>query len=265
MACDGWDIEPACLRIKRRAPPVAAASPSRHVDCSFLGRRRENRPVVELVEYFGRLAVKLRSEVDQVFLCRPLQLKGCGLRRERLRGGRAFPWNRCLGNGPHFDGPDRLAGDSVEDETESGLSDLRHGFDGLAIDLDIAQDRRSRQVVIPQAMMDRLVMPDPLTGFGFKTDERLGEKGVAQPVGAVPVVGGSAGRNVEVSQFFVSAHDRPWIRGPGVFPRVVFPGLVAEFAGLRNRMKGPCGLAGANIECTNITARRLLFHWRIAY
>src|SRR5215831_8470994 len=141
MTCDRWDIEPARLRIKRRSPPVGAASPSRHVDGSFLRRRRENRPVVELVEYFERLAVKLRSEVDQVFLCRPLQLKGCGLRREWLRRGRALSRNGRLGNGPLFDRPDRLSGHSVENETESGFGNLGYGFDGLAIDLDVAQDR----------------------------------------------------------------------------------------------------------------------------
>ena len=75
---------------------------------------------------------------------------------------------------------------------------------------------------------------------------------------AVVVGDRGADRQVDVAELRVGAHVRPDVGSPRPLPRFVSPGLVAEVAGLRNRVKDPLHLAGADVVAADVPRRRLL-------
>ena len=100
-------------------------------------------------------------------------------------------------------------------------------------------------------------MPLPLAGPGVQRDQTLGEQVVAAPVAAVPVVRRRRHRQVDEAELVVAAHHRPHVRVPGVLPGAVEPRLVAELAGLRNRVEDPAHLAGAHVVAADVAGRHL--------
>ena len=84
---------------------------------------------------------------------------------------------------PLLDRPHRLAGDAIEHVDEGLLGDLRDRLDALAVDGDVDQVGRGRQVVVPQAVMDDLEVPDPLAGRHVEADEAFAEEVVARDDG----------------------------------------------------------------------------------
>ena len=92
--------------------------------------------------------------------------------------------NRRLGDRPH-----RLAIGAVEHVGKSNLAHLDHGFDRPSIDVDIEQDGMRRHVVVPDVMVDELLVPDHLAGLDIQADQRIGIKVGAGTMSAVPVVG----------------------------------------------------------------------------
>ena len=61
----------------------------------------------------------------------------------------------------------------------------------------------------------------------------------------------------------VERHAGPVVGGAGVFPGVGGPGVVAEFAGMRDGVEGPAQRAGADIEGADVAGRRG-FGFRVA-
>ncbi len=95
-------------------------------------------------------------------------------------------------------------------------------------------------------------MPDAFAALGVQADEARGEQIVAGAVAAVEIVRRRAEGDVHIAQLLVAANNRPRVGAAGVLPRTVFPGLVAEFALLRDGMEGPQLLARAHIESANV-------------
>ena len=134
--------------------------------------------------------------------------------------------------------PDRLAGHPVERIDEPLLTDLHERLDVAPIDRDIQQVGVRGEVVIPQSMVDRLEVPDPLAGLDIDRDDRLREEVVPEPIGPVEVVGGGPGRQVHVPQLVVSRQKTPDVRVPRVPPRLVQPGVGPELVrAVRNGVK----------------------------
>ena len=152
------------------------------------------------------------------------------------------------GNGPLFDRPDGPAGGAIEDERERLLRELHDRLDRLSVDADVGEDRRGRQVVVPQVVVDDLIVPDPFAGRAPDAHERVGEDVVAKPVPAVHVAGRRRQRQVGEPLLLVGADERPQIGVAAVRPGVVLPGLAADFARTRNRIELPSRLAGADVE-----------------
>ena len=96
---------------------------------------------------------------------------------------------------------------------------------------DVHQVGMGRKVVVPQAVMHRLEVPDPLPGLDVGGDDRLREQVVAGPVHAVVVVGGGAGRQIHVAQLVVAGQHRPDVGVARVPPRLVQPGVGPELVG----------------------------------
>src|SRR6516225_7860086 len=100
-----------------------------------------------------RLLAHLRREVDQVIDGDAIAGVGWRLRGEGLR--RRIPLARRVAflHRAFLDRPDRLAGDAIEYIKEALLTGLSDYLHGLALDGDVGQDRRRRDVHIPKRMV----------------------------------------------------------------------------------------------------------------
>ncbi len=142
----------------------------------------EHRPEDELLRDLERLGPELRREVDQVVFAHALTVERRRFRRERLglrhslARDRALPGDRTLLDRPH-----RVAGRPVEDVGEGGLRHLGDRLDQATPNDDVDQVRRRGDVVVPDAVVDSLEVPDPLARRGVDADQALGVHVVAVP------------------------------------------------------------------------------------
>src|SRR5262245_33250763 len=113
--------------------------------------------------------------------------------------------------------------------------------------------------------MNDLVMPDALAGCAAHTTERVGEQVVSEAMTAVHVVRGARQREIREPEFFIRADERPEIRLARVRPRIVFPGLVADFSRPWNHAERPAWLAGAHVERLHVPWRLLFRLRRVAH
>src|SRR5438132_2096277 len=220
-------------------------------------RRREQRTVVVLFQNGQRLLAQLRREVDDVILCDSLPIKWSGLGREGLRWGGFLSGHRGLGNGFLFNGPDRLARQPVEDIAEALLAHLSDGLHRLSVNSDVNQVGCTREVVVPQPVVDHLKMPDALAGSRIQADQTLSKEAVAGTMNTVVIVRRRAERQVDVAQCVIRAHHRPDVRCPRRLPRTVLPSLVTKLSLSGNDMELPLLLAGADVEATYVTGWHL--------
>lgn len=77
-----------------------------------------------------------------------------------------FAWDIARRHRTFLDGPDWLAGETVEHVGPASLGDLGNGLDRAAIHLDVHQVWRGGYVVIPKAVMHSLEMPESFTRLG---------------------------------------------------------------------------------------------------
>src|SRR4029077_10712057 len=88
-----------------------------------------------------------------------------------------------------FDRPHRFAGDAIERVDPSLFGRLSDRLDRPAIDDKIHQDRRARDIHVPDAMVHQLEMPLALTGLEVKRYEACAEQIVAWTMAAVVIAG----------------------------------------------------------------------------
>ena len=119
--------------------------------------------------------VNLGGEIDQVVGRYTLAFEGWRLRGERLRRGRHVARYRRRRQRALLDRPHRIAGRSVENVSESLLRHLRDRFDPLAVDGHIDEIECGWIVVVPQAVVHHLRVPDPLAGFDVECHEAFDE------------------------------------------------------------------------------------------
>ena len=87
--------------------------------------------------------------------------------------------------------------------------------------------------------------------------EGIGEQVVAEAVAAIIVGHRRSDRQIDQPQLFIRAHQGPDIGAAGVFPGVVWPGIVAKLAGMGDCVENPAHLARARIESAHMTGGRL--------
>ena len=170
---------------------------------------------------------------------------------KRLRGPRLFAAEIGSGHGFFFDGPERRAGHAVEDEELAVLRALRDGVDFFSAVGYGEEQRRARQILVEQIVVDHLEMPEPLASGGVERDEGVGEKIFPVALGAIEVGLGRLRRDVNDAAFLVERLARPRHDAGGRLPGVGGPGVVAEFAGAWNQVKNPAARAGAHIEAAH--------------
>jgi hypothetical protein len=100
---------------------------------------------------------------------------------------------------------------AIEDVEEGLLGRLRQRLDRFSIDGDVREDPRAGNVVIPNPVVNQLVMPLPLAGLQIDCDDALAEQVITYPVAAVIVaVGSLTGRYAKPS----SSSTDIWARTP---------------------------------------------------
>ena len=92
-----------------------------------------------------------------------------------------------------------------------------------AVDADRDQVRRRRVVVVPQSVVDDLVVPLAHAGVRVEAHERFGEEVRAGTAAAVEIVARRAERHVDEPALGVERHRRPGVGVAGEAPRVVRP------------------------------------------
>ena len=172
----------------------------------------------------------------------------------------SFAGDLARRDGPFLDRPDRLAREAVEHVGKAGLRYLRDGLDRPAVDDDIDQIGRRGDVVVPDAVMHGLEVPDSLPGFGIERDQAFGVDILAVAHTAPVVVGRRGYRQIDDSRFVVGGHEGPDVCVAGSRPGAVFPGLVIGFAGLGNRVETPFEFAGVGVVGANVARRTAISH-----
>ncbi len=117
----------------------------------------------------------------------------------------------------------------------------------LAVDVDVGEQRRGGHVVVPNRVMDDLVVPLLLAGLQVDAHQAVAVQVVAEAMTAVEVRRRILDRQVDEAEFFVHRDLRPHAGVAVVRPRLLLPRVVAEFAGTRNRVERPQHLAAAHV------------------
>ena len=110
---------------------------------------------------------------------------------------------------------------AVEHIQERLLGGLRQRLDGAAVDGDVHEHRRARDIHIPDAVMHQLVMPLANAGLQINGDDALAEQAVAGPVAAVVVAGGQFDGQIHHAELLVDADLPPHAGVAGVIGRIL--------------------------------------------
>ncbi len=177
-----------------------------------------------------------------------LRLRGLLSRHVRLR-------HRALFYRPH-----RTAVAAIEDVREALLRQLHDDRDPLSVDGDIEQDRMCRHVVVPDVVMNQLLVPHLLARARFHRDERVAIEVVTGAMATVDIVGWRLDRQVDQTELRVGRERSPQTSVPGVVGRPILPGLVTRLALARDSVEGPAFSAGADVEGHHVGLRIGLVH-----
>ena len=174
-------------------------------------------------------------------------------RRDRLRRRIPFAGHVALRHGDFRDRPHRLAGLTIQHEQQALFGGLRQRFDRSTILDGVDEDRRRRNVVIPQRMMRRLKVPAPFAGADVDRDDALAVEIRAGPKAAVHVAVRRFDGQIRQPKLLVGRDRGPDTGVAAARPRgVVEPGFVAGLAGLRHGMESPEQLAGHDVETADV-------------
>ena len=238
----GVDEQQAASRIGGAARPRRAAHRARKPDRRLASGRGVEPAASRLVEHRLALLARLGRDRGQLVARergnarQRRRLDGKRLRRPRLLARHVALRHRTLLDAEH-----RLAGDPVEDEDQPHLRELHDGGNRPAGARDVDQNRLRRQVVVPDVVMDQLLMPAANAGGRVERDQRVGVEVGARPVAAVEVVRRRAQRQVHQAPRLVDAHRRPDVDAGPPLPGIGRPGVVAGLV----RAAARCGTASA--------------------
>src|SRR5690606_13578904 len=112
-------------------------------------------------------------------------------------------------------------------------------------------------IPVPDIVMDGLKMPDAFARLDVQGENAASEEVVARMEATVIVVRRGLSAEVYDTTLRIGRYRGPGRCVPHRLPGVVVPGFVAELSGPRNRPEPPLEVAGAGIECQDITANVL--------
>ena len=238
-------VQHSCFRIGGRAAPVRSTQLARHRNLLLReAHRRVDAFVARRLHDVEQSLALVRLEIRVDLVRRKFQPRiGRRLGGKRLRERCPFTRHITRRHRPLFDGPQRLAGDAVEDEDHPDLADLRDDVHRLAVVLHREQLGAGGRIVIPQIVMHELKMPEAFAGVKVEREQAVAEQIVAEAIAAVEIEGWRAEREIADAALLVDRELSPRIGAAGGLPRVGRPGVVAEFSRPRDRVKDPQQLA----------------------
>ena len=195
-------------------------------------------------------------QLSDVGLSQGLPREGRRLQRERLRRPRVLATQIRRGDGALLNGKEWLPRLAIEQEHEPALRDLRDCVDARWMACQCDQVGRGRKIAVPQVVMHGLEMPQPLPRPGVEGKERIREEVGAEPRAAVEVGRRRSGRDVDNAATHVEGHAGPRVGTACRLPGGGGPGLVAEFSGVRDRMKCPANRSAAHVVRAYVPRRR---------
>src|SRR6266478_3363988 len=104
-------------------------------------------------------------------------------------------------------------------------------------------------------MPDALEVPYSLAGFCVQRNQAVSEQIVADAIRAIKIKRSRSGRDEDDAALFIDSHPSPIIRRAAGFSSAGWPGVMTEFAVIRNCAKRPTEFAGAHIVGAHITGR----------
>ena len=147
-----------------------------------------------------------------------------------------------------------LAGQTIEHKHKPHLSHLRHGRNFAPFPAHSYQIRRRRHVIIPQIVVNHLVVPKQLAGCRVQRHQRVSKQILTFPVRAVKIVGRRPEGQEYHSALDIHTHDGPHISTGSIFPPLSFPRVVADLAWLGDGVKAPHELSCLHVEGANCSA-----------
>src|SRR5258706_15881794 len=104
-------------------------------------------------------------------------------------------------------------------------------------------------------VLDALEAPGALAGASMERKHEVGEQVVAMAVDAVEIERGGAGGGEDDAVLRVDRDAGPRVGAADQRMGVRRPGVVGEFAGLRDRMEDPPEFAAVHVERPDVTRR----------
>src|SRR5207244_578842 len=115
--------------------------------------------------------------------------------------------------------------------------DRRYGY---SLHLDVPQHRLRRDVVIPQVVVDELLLPDEPAAPGIEREQRVGEAIGTQAHAAVEVRARRAGWDQHQAVLLIDRHHAPGVAGAGARGLCEVPlGRRRVRGRIRQRIEGP--------------------------
>ena len=123
----------------------------------------------------------------------------------------------------------------------------------MSVSLNVKQDRRRRQIVVPQIMMDILEIPLTHTCPNIDRYRRVAKEIVARAVATIKVRTRTAHWYVDKASLLIHGKsERPHVVANAVPPALTLPRLISKVTFLRYRVKFPAQCSGCSIKRTRI-------------
>jgi hypothetical protein len=104
--------------------------------------------------------------------------------------------------------------------------------------------------------MDELEMPEPFARGRVERKQAIGEEVCPDAIAAPEIKRRGTGRHEDDAALLVERHAGPTVRAADMFPSVRRPRFVAFLTGMRDRVKRPGNLPGADVIGADVPWRR---------
>ncbi len=166
---------------------------------------------------------------------------------ERLRRRRPFAGNGALGHPALLDREDRVTGEPVVDVEHPGFRVLDDRGNAAATANDVDQRRLRGEVVIPDVVMNSLLVPAQRSRVRVDRDDTVGVQIAAGALRTRVIKARLRDRREDKSVGDIDREKRPDVRSAGPLPRVVFPCVVPGLARLRHQVERPDERPGSRV------------------